>query len=102
MTRLIRHASGIVGAAVMVIGSASAAQADETVVAKVPFTFIVGDTRLPAGDYVVTELADGSGVLQIRSADARQFAVTVTIPAGADNTPSQPELVFEKFNHQYF
>jgi hypothetical protein len=103
MTSLICRSGAVAAIAVITtIGSASVARADETIVAKVPFTFIVGDTRLPAGDYVVTELADGSGVVDVKSADGRQFAMTLTIPTGIDNAPSEPQLVFQKFENQYF
>lgn len=87
----------------VIVGSASVARADnETIVARVPFAFIVGDSRLPAGDYVVKEVSDAPSVVSIASADGRQFAYTLTIPSSADGTPAQPELVFEKVNNRYF
>ena len=48
----------LAAAAITVVG-ASAASADEVLMTnlKVPFDFIVGDVRLPAGDYVVREAA---------------------------------------------
>src|SRR2546427_13308791 len=50
--------------ALMTIGGVSAARADERIVAKVPFSFIVGGVRLPAGDYTVTEnMFNGGRVL---------------------------------------
>ena len=83
-------------------GGASVARADdEKIVARVPFAFMVGDSHMPAGDYVVKEVSDDPSVMSIASADGRQFAYTLTIPALAHETPAQPELVFEKFDNQY-
>jgi hypothetical protein len=85
----------------LALGSASAARADERIVVKVPFAFIVHDTSLPAGDYVVKEMSDGSGVLEIATADGRDFVCALTI-ASSDKSAAQPELVFEKFAGRYF
>ena len=86
----------------VIVGSASVARADnEKIVARVPFAFIVGDSHMPAGDYVVRAASDDPSVMSIASADGRQFTYTLTIPAVAHETPAQPELVFEKFDTQY-
>jgi hypothetical protein len=103
MKQLILKMSVIVCAtAALAIGSASAAQADERMVAKVPFAFIVGDLRLPAGDYVVKEMSEGSGVLGIASADGRQFVCALTIASSSDTPAAHDELIFEKFSNEYF
>jgi len=91
--------------ALVMVGGASVARADdERIVARVPFAFMVGDSRMPAGDYVVREMSGDPSVVSIASADGRQFAYTLTIPSSAHalETPTQPELVFEKFDNQYF
>jgi len=84
------------------IGSASAARADQLVVAHVPFAFIVGDSRLPAGDYIVKELDSSPGVIEIASAHGHQSILTLTMEWSAVETPARPQLVFEKFEDQYF
>ena len=84
------------------IGSASAARADQLVVAHVPFAFIVGDSRLPAGDYVVKELDGDPSVIEIASAHGHQSMFTLTMESSAMETPARPQLVFEKFEDQYF
>src|SRR5690242_4713259 len=48
----------MIGAAAIVIGAASPARAEQRLVANVPFDFIVGTLRMPAGHYVVTESDD--------------------------------------------
>src|SRR5262245_33431747 len=104
MKNTILKLSGIAFAcAVVAIGTASVARADERIVAKVPFEFIVGDVRLPAGDYVVTEMPDLSGVVGVESAHGRRFVATMTVAAASTSIPtSHPELVFEKFDNHYF
>jgi hypothetical protein len=91
--------------ALVMVGGASVARADdERIVARVPFAFMVGESRMPAGDYVVREMSDDPSVVSIASADGRQFAYTLTIPSSAHalETPTQPELVFEKLDNLYF
>jgi hypothetical protein len=80
---------------------APVAGADDHIAVKVPFTFIVGETRLPAGSYVVREVPDEVGVVEITSTDGRRSAYVLTVPAEASQL-SRPELVFEKFSNQYF
>jgi hypothetical protein len=99
--RIVQTSAIGIAAAVMAIGSASAARADELLVANVPFSFIVGNMQLPAGKYVVKEMEEGTNALAIASPDGRQFACTLSIHAVADNA-SRPELVFEKFDQHYF
>jgi hypothetical protein len=101
--RSVKMCAIVLAAASMAIGAASVARADERIVAKVPFAFIVGNVRLPAGSYVVKEdMSTGAGVLAIQSADGRRSVYTLTIPYAPNRGPADPELVFEKFNDQYF
>jgi hypothetical protein len=86
----------------MGISSASVARADERVVAHVPFAFIVGESRMPAGDYIVKEMDDDPSVISITSADGHQSTFMLTMASSSNETPEQPRLVFEKFEDQYF
>ena len=81
---------------------ASAARADDLVTAHVPFAFIVGDSRLPAGDYVVKQLDDDPDVIQITSTRGHQATFTMTQTLSSTEMSAQPRLVFEKFENQYF
>jgi hypothetical protein len=88
--------------ALLGLGTATAARADERVVVHVPFDFVAGTTQLPAGDYVVTEdVNDAQGVVSIESAVGRQCVFALTIAATALR-PSPTELVFRKFENRYF
>jgi hypothetical protein len=88
-------------AAILVVG-ASTARADEIVLTnlKVPFAFMVGDVRLPAGDYSVREASMGEDVLEIVSTDGHHLALASTIPGAPDRDKTQ--LVFQKFGNEYF
>jgi hypothetical protein len=89
------------GAAMIVVATAGPARADERIAAMVPFDFIVGDSRLPAGDYVITEMSM-PGIVSIESADAQHSAIVLTIPSSSDDAVLQPEIVFERFGSQHF
>src|SRR5262245_15208900 len=104
MKKLTRKAACAVlaVAAIFVVG-ASRARADEIVLTnlKVPFAFMVGDVRLPAGDYSVREASMAEDVLEIVSADGRHLALASTIPATPDKA-DRTQLVFQKFGNDYF
>ena len=86
----------------MTIGAASAARAEERIVANVPFAFIVHGVKFEAGRYTVTKGASAGGVCKIASADGRQAIYVMTNSSSADRAADKPELLFEKFGNQYF
>jgi hypothetical protein len=90
----------MLGAAVMLL-AASFAHADEKVVAKVPFEFMVGQLRLPAGEYVVSQL-DNPALVSIASEDRRHFAFALTNSIAPEDAGSNPELVFQRVGDHYF
>jgi hypothetical protein len=92
----------LVVAAILVVG-ASTARAEEIVLTnlKVPFAFMVGDVRLPAGDYSVREASMGEDVLEIVSADGHHLALASTIP-GTPDRADKTQLVFQKFGNEHF
>jgi hypothetical protein len=94
----------VLASAAIALGAASVARADETLATKVkvPFSFMVNDVRLPAGDYVVNEISGGAAVVEIASADRRHIAFATTIPSNQPAPPNSPQLVFEKFGGAYF
>lgn len=75
------------------------ARAQETVVAKVPFPFVVGGEEFAAGRYgISTE----EGVLSIRGLDNGGGGFAMTRPAdGRDPAGSEPSLVFIRYENQY-
>jgi hypothetical protein len=79
------------------VGSASA---QETVVAKVPFSFVVRGEEFPAGRYEIRP--NGDGVVSIRGTDNKSAIVAITIPAdGRDPLGDHPSLVFTRYENVY-
>jgi hypothetical protein len=67
--------------------------------ANVPFSFVVGDTTLPAGKYQIRTIDDGANVvLEIRSENGRTAVVFDTVQAQleGDRIQHKTELVFDK------
>ena len=77
---------------------ASPVRAQETVVAKVPFPFVVRGEEMPAGNYSVT--AD-NGILTIRGMENRSASFAIAMPAdGHDPAGDDPSLVFVRYENQ--
>jgi len=84
--------SSVLAAVFLGMGVGSA-RAEEIVVAKVPFAFVVGDQEFPAGRYAFS--TEDHNVLLIRSDDDRsERFVIVNAAGGRDPAGSQPALVF--------
>jgi hypothetical protein len=98
--QLMRKLWMVLAAAVMVVGTASVARADDTLVAKVPFDFVVGNVRMPAGNYVVKHDA-ANAIVSVASVDRKHFAFVLTngLVTGENATP---ELVFDKYANNAF
>ena len=92
---------------VAVLGAATAASAqiesDATVVANIPYAFIVRDTTLPAGKYKI-KVADENepNVLEIRSANGRTAVLVDTENTGPTRAAGKSELVFDRVGDEYF
>jgi len=85
-----------------IAGAATARADDDAIVAKVPFSFVVGKAHMPAGTYIVKPASDDLRVVVIESTDRRQAAFSLTVPLASDVRVAAPELVFEKRDDQYF
>jgi hypothetical protein len=97
--KLIAKVWMALGAVVMVLGIAPSARAGEEVVARVPFDFIVGGQRLPAGKYVVTQ---NQALVSIANTDRRHFAFVLMNPMWSDQAWTAPRLVFERIGEDHF
>jgi hypothetical protein len=78
----------------------SVARAQEKIVVRVPFPFMVHGEQLPAGRYDVT--IDG-GVLAIRGAEHNHSGVFATTfgAGGGDPAGDKPALVFIRHENEY-
>ena len=88
-------------AAALALAVAAHAQVMHTVLIRVPFDFVAGERRMPAGRYTVRRIrADAETALLIRSEDGRSAAVVLT-NAGEAN-PRASALVFRQRGERYF
>jgi len=106
MKTTIKSAFFLIAAAVAVgVGRPSVARAEGEglVTAKIPFDFIVGDTRLPAGNYMISETSSGPTVLMVESTDGTRVSLVSTIPTiSTDGSVAQPDVQFEKLGKEHF
>ena len=79
------------------------AQVIDTVVADIPFGFVIRDTTLPAGEYSIRRVnsADPS-VMIISSNEGHRHVIFVVNSAQAKQEPRQTELIFDRAGDQYF
>jgi hypothetical protein len=69
----------------------------------IPFAFQVGNTTMPAGEYVIQRgLVDDGSLQLIRRTDSSASAIAPTIPVDAKGGESEPVLVFHKYGNSYF
>lgn len=80
----------------------ASAQVVDTIVADVPFGFVVRDNTLPAGSYTIKRLDSQPGVMEIRDAEGERVLVFLTRSAQASKEPKQSELIFDRIGDRYF
>lgn len=93
--------TSVVLAAGFVAMFAGSARAQERLLARIPFAFVVRGAELPAGSY---DLVDDQGVITIRGDGAQlgQAAVAMATPSsGQDPEGSEPALVFTHSEGRY-
>jgi hypothetical protein len=75
----------------------------ETLLANIPFDFVMGKTAMPAGAYTVT---CSNRLLTVRDDRGKHAAMILTLPAGfAPNSrewPSTGLLLFQRYGDEYF
>jgi hypothetical protein len=68
----------------------------------VPFSFQVGTSIMPAGQYDVSSNAATPALLTLRSSDSKSIASIVTIPAQTLHPRDKAMLVFNHYKGEYF
>lgn len=76
---------------------------DETIVADIPYDFVVRDQTLPAGKYTI-KVADDTNLnmLVLRGVTDKKAVFFQTDVVQAKETPRHTELVFDKVGDTYF
>jgi hypothetical protein len=103
MSRTILSIALGAGVAALAAGPAYALGSQDTITTRIPFSFKVGNTTLPAGTYKI-QSADQTepDVLDIRSVD-RQHAVLVQAYAATTDKPvKSTRLVFDTVGKDHF
>ena len=72
---------------------------DRALRANIPFNFTVGETQMPAGEYIIT--SPSSGLVRVQSQDRRAIA-TVSTSQGGHESKAGSKLVFNHYGNQYF
>ena len=77
-------------------------RAQEPVLVNIPFAFAAGDATLPAGEYRVEKVRDGSPVMLIRSTEGSPAIIVMTSPASANEPQEKAKLIFHRYGNHYF
>ena len=101
--RLIKGITALAVWSIIGLGWARAQTTHPDMTAQIPFKFTVANTTLPAGKYIIKRVDDNDPqALELHSADGRATVVFLTESAQAKGTPSESELVFNKYGNRYF
>jgi len=77
-----------------------ASQAQSMLRADIPFDFVVGDKRLPSGEYHVKPINPAATLVQ--SKDGSSAAIVLTTAVQAGKISDVGKLVFNRYGDQYF
>jgi hypothetical protein len=78
------------------------AQSQNTVVANIPFEFVVGSQTLPAGEYIVRQVTSDGSALVIQGSANGESAVRLTETINGIKKRTQARLVFHRYGDNYF
>lgn len=103
ITKIMLSLCLIVGLGAMWTSNAQI-ESDGTIKANVPHPFVVNNTTLPAGTYMIRVADDASdlNVLEIQSASGKTAVLFDTEPVNVTRTERKTELVFDKIGDTYF
>ena len=79
------------------------AQSERIRVINIPFSFIVGQKTLPAGEYTVEpNRKDSDNIWLVQSKEGHASALFTTMAVRASETQKEARLVFHRYGGQYF
>jgi len=84
------------------LATTQVARAQEPLLASIPFQFTAGRMTLPAGEYRVQKVRDGSSALLIRSTDGTGATMVITSAASVNAPPAKSKLIFHRYGNRYF
>ena len=87
----------------MLTAVAVSAQSERIRVINIPFSFIVGQKTLPAGEYTLEpNRKDSDNVWLVQSKEGHASALFTTNTVRASETQAEARLVFHRYGGQYF
>ena len=99
MKKVLCRVTGMLALAFL---AAYAVQAQEPVVANIPFAFTAGAMTLPAGEYRVQKLAVGSAVLLIQGTDNSAATLVMSNVTEANRPQTKSKMIFRCYGNRYF
>ena len=87
----------LLGAAFLLFAIPALAQMENGVRFDAPFAFYVGDAKMPAGSYTVTQPDINIPVLLVQDADGSHSAFIAFRPVNQDTAPSETKVGFKKY-----
>ena len=79
------------------------AQVSEGLLGNIPFQFQIGETVIPAGNYVVTRTSNSQSILSVRSLDRKTAAIMFAAsPELTTKSAQSTRLVFHRYGSTYF
>ena len=90
----------LVALGLLLVVSAANAQSAR-VKANIPFDFVVGNQLMSAGSYLVTPLANCTGIT-VRNTDAPEAAMVLTHSAQKLDASDKTVLIFHRMGDEYF
>ena len=100
----MKRAKWMLPAMLLLMSGLMAAQSltSSSVVAQVPFDFMVNNKIIPAGESVVRSTGIDGQMLAIRNFDARQSALTASSYSQSNQAADSTVLVFKRYGNQWF
>jgi hypothetical protein len=96
-----RLRSAFLGLGLLLVATAAQAQ-EYGVKADIPFDFVVGDQRLPAGEYTVRNQGPVGQAILIRSDENKIAMFRLTQPCSSFKPSTKTKLVFHTVAGRYF
>lgn len=103
--RILKSTVAIIFAALFAIVSASA-QTNNQVVAKIPFDFYVKNQKFAAGEYVIERANPASlqaaVIFRQKTGGNSQIVMMLPLAVNAQSNQAQPNLIFNRYESDYF
>jgi hypothetical protein len=77
-------------------------QSNSTVVADIPFEFVIGDKEMAAGHYNLSKATAGGEAVRVREEATGQSAIRLTMGLTTSRPAEKGKLIFLRYGNRYF